>query len=96
MQPIQQPFEALLGIAKILDVQDPNQPSNVTGYNVYRSSDAGLPFGSWPLVDYNVVDMDAATPNKQWVDDTGDVSPSGTWYYQILAYNAPCDGEGPR
>ncbi|HHN73943.1 MAG TPA: hypothetical protein ENK10_01815 [Acidobacteria bacterium] len=80
----------------ILDFEDPNQPGNVTGYNVYRSSDAGLPSDQWPQVASNVVDGDEATPNKQWTDTSGDVSPSGTWYYEVTAYNSPCDEEGPR
>ena len=42
------------------------------------------------------VDMDEATPNKQWVDTSGDIPPSGIWYYQITAYNHRCPAEGPR
>jgi hypothetical protein len=64
----------------------------VTGYNVYRSSSPGAPW-PWPLVASNVRDMDAATPNLQWVDQSGD---PGTFYYQVNAYNATCDAEGPR
>ncbi len=82
----------------ILDFMDPNQPDQISGYNVYRSSDAGLPLASWPLAATDVIDMDEATANKQWIDTTGDVSPSGTWYYQISAYNNRCPvstAEGP-
>ena len=84
-----------IGPDTILDFQDPNQPSQLTGYNVYRSSDAGLPHDQWPMLGSNVVDMDAATANKQWVDHTGDVSPTEIWFYQVTAYNAACDAEGP-
>ena len=80
----------------IPDFQDPNPPTNVTGYNVYRSENAALPFESWPLAAYDVPDMDAGLPDSQWVDTSGDVSGSGVWYYQVLAYNAPCGAEGPR
>jgi hypothetical protein len=76
----------------ILDLQDPNQPDQVTGYNVYRSPSPGAPW-PWPLIGSNVVDMDAATANVQWVDQSGD---SGSFYYQVSAYNAACDAEGPR
>jgi len=41
---------------------------------------------------------DEATPNKQWVDTSGDVSPSGIWYFQVTAYNNRCPAqtaEGP-
>ena len=79
----------------ILDFQDPNQPSEVTGYNVYRSSNAGLDPSLWPLVASNVIDMDEATPNKQWTDQSNDVSPSGIWFYEIAPLNAVCDAEGP-
>jgi hypothetical protein len=44
----------------------------------------------------DVIDMDAGTVNKQWTDTSGDVSPSGIWYYEVLAYNSACDAEGPR
>ena len=39
--------------------------------------------------------MDEATPNKQWVDTSGDVPPSGIWYYLVAAYNNRCPAEGP-
>ena len=80
----------------VLNFQDPNQPSQVTGYNVYRSSDAGLPPGEWPLVASDVIDMDESEPNLQWVDSSGDISPTGVWYYDIAAYNHRCPAEGPR
>ena len=57
---------------------------------------AGLDPGSWPLVADDIIDGDEATPNKQWVDISGDVSPSGLWFYQIAAYNHRCPSEGPR
>ena len=79
----------------ILDFQDPNQALQRTGYNVRRSSTAATPKSSWPIVATNVVDMDAATANLQWVDTSGAVSPSGIWYYDVTAYNAACGAEGP-
>ncbi len=83
------------GNSTILDFQDGNQFYQVTGYHVYRSSDASIPRGSWPRVATNVVDMDAATPNLQWADTSGDVSPTGIWYYDITAYSSICNAEGP-
>ena len=80
----------------ILHFQDPNQPSQVTGFNVYRTSDAGQPPAQWPQVASDVVDMDEAEPNNQWVDTSGDVSPTGIWYYDLAAYNHRCPEEGPR
>jgi len=80
----------------ILHFQDPNQPGQTTGYNVYRSSVAGLPRSEWPLLASDVVDMDAATPDNQWVDSSGDISPTGAWYYDVAAYNHHCPAEGPR
>jgi hypothetical protein len=82
----------------ILNFQDANQPTQITGYNVYRSSDSVPPPSTWPLVASDVIDMDEATPNKQWVDISGDVSPSGIWYFQVTAYNNRCPAqtaEGP-
>ena len=75
----------------ILDFMDFNQPEQVTGYNVYRSSDAGLDPGLWPLVASNIIDGDESTPNKQWVDTSGDDPPGGIWYYDVAAYNSACD-----
>ena len=74
----------------VLHYQDPNQPADVTGYNVYR---AGAPTGPWVLLDSNVGDMDAGTPNIQYVDQTGDVG--GSWYYRVAAWNELCAAEGP-
>ena len=80
----------------ILDFQDSNLPSSVTGYNIYRSSLASLPRDSWPLVAGDVIDMDEATSDKQWIDTSGDVSPTGAWFYDVAAYNNGCSAEGPR
>jgi hypothetical protein len=80
----------------VLDFQDPNQTFQVTGYHVRRSSNAALPKATWPLLGTNIVDMDAATPNKQWVDTTGTAPPMGqVWYYEVTAVNATCAAEGP-
>jgi uncharacterized repeat protein (TIGR01451 family) len=81
----------------ILHFMDPNQPDQITGYNVYRSSDRSLPFDQWPLVASDVIDMDEATPNKQWVDTSGSEPPvGGAWFYQVTAFNHRCPAEGPR
>jgi hypothetical protein len=82
----------------VLHFMDPNQPDAITGYHVYRSSDPVPLPDTWPLVATDIIDMDEATPNKQWVDTSGDVSPTGSWYYQVTAYNHRCpaqDAEGP-
>jgi hypothetical protein len=82
----------------ILHFMDPNQPDQITGYNVYRSSDPSLPMSQWSREGTDVIDMDEATPNKQWVDISGDASPSGTWYYEVTAFNHRCPAgsdEGP-
>ena len=80
----------------ILDFQDLNAGQVVTGYNVYRSSDASLPAASWPRVATDVVDMDGTEPDIQWEDTSGDASPTGIWYYEVTAYDSACDEEGPR
>jgi hypothetical protein len=74
----------------VLNFQDPNQPADVTGYNVYR---APAPTGPWILIGSDVVDMDEGTPNLQYVDQTGGVG--GPWYYQVSAWNGACAVEGP-
>jgi hypothetical protein len=79
----------------ILHFQDPNQPGERTGYHIRRNDDPVPPKSTWPLVASNIVDMDAGTPNIQWTDTSGDVPPSGTWYYQVTAYNGICAAEGP-
>ncbi len=78
----------------ILNFQDPNQPSQVTGYNVYRASRLG-PGSDVQLVASDVTDMDESEPNIQWVDSSGDASPTGLWYYFVAAYNHRCPAEGP-
>jgi hypothetical protein len=79
----------------ILSFQDFNQPSQITGYNIHRSDSAAPPPGSWPLLASDIIDGDAGTPNIQWADTTGDISPTGLWYYQVTAYNSRCPAEGP-
>lgn len=79
----------------ILTFLDPNQPSQITGYNVYRSETPQGPAGAWPLVASDVIDQDEATANKQWIDSTGDISSTGIYYYRITAYNHRCPAEGP-
>jgi hypothetical protein len=74
----------------VLHYQDPNQPADVTGYNIYRAT---APTGPWTMIGSNVVDMDEGTPDNQYVDQTGDVG--GPYYYEIAAWNESCRVEGP-
>jgi len=74
----------------VIHFQDPNQPADVTGYNIYR---AASPVGPWVLLGSNVADMDEGTPNIQYVDQTGAVG--GPWYYRGAAWNDACGAEGP-
>jgi hypothetical protein len=81
----------------ILDFVDANQPDHVTGYNVYRSDDAGVDPLLWPLVADDVVDMYEGVDELQWVDSSGDAPPGGgIWFYDVAAYNHRCPAEGPR
>lgn len=83
----------------VLNFMNPNQPSQTTGFNVYRTHDPARPHGEWLQVASDVVDMDEATPNKQWVDTSGDDPPPGytVWYFEVAAFNHHCGtgGEGP-
>ena len=84
------------GTNHTINFQDPNQPDQRTGWNIRRSDDPSLtPKSSWPFVGTNVVDMDQITGNYQWTDSSGDVPPSGIWYYLVTTYNANCPAEGP-
>ncbi len=84
------------GTNHTINFQDPNQPDQRTGWNIRRSSDAGVtPKSSWPLLCSNCVDMDAGAVNYQWTDSSGDTSPSGVWYYLVTTYNDNCPAEGP-
>ena len=74
----------------VLHYMDPNQPAEVTGYNIYRSPSST---GPWTLIGSNVVDMDAGTANKQYVDPTG--GGGATWFYEVAAVNAVCGAVGP-
>lgn len=81
----------------ILHFMDPNRLEQVTGYNVYRTADPAEPPASWLLVASDVIDMDEATPNKQWVDTSGEEpGPGSMWAYDVAAYNNRCPAEGPR
>ena len=84
------------GTNHTINFQDPNQADQRTGWNVRRSSDASVvPKSSWPLVCTNCVDMDASAANYQWTDSSGDIPPSGVWYYLVTTYNENCPAEGP-
>lgn len=71
----------------VVHYSDPNPPSEVIGYNVYRASD---PRGSWDLVGDEVGDMDLLTPGLQFVDVTGDAG--NDWFYRVVATNGTCEG----
>jgi hypothetical protein len=79
----------------IVHFQDTNLLSQVTGYNVHRSSSRFGPPSAWPLVASNILDMDPVLPNNQWVDTSSDVAPGEIWYYQVVAFNSRCPAEGP-
>lgn len=81
----------------VLNFMDPNQPTQITGYNVYRTDNASLSHNLWEKIASNVIDEDEATPNKQYVDQrSNETPPSGpVWYYEVVAYNSVCGGEGP-
>ncbi len=80
----------------VLTIEDPNQPKDVTGYDIYRDSDASVPRTGWPMVGSNVIDEDPAEPGAQWTDASGDSSPTGVWFYDAAAVDLDCDVEGPR
>jgi sugar lactone lactonase YvrE len=84
------------GGAPKFSITDPNAPVEVTGYNVYRSSDPSVPKASWPLVALDVPDAEPFVPGIQWTDASGDASPTGIWHYTVVAYNAGCPVEGPQ
>jgi hypothetical protein len=80
----------------ILHWYDWNQPEQVTGYNVYRTTNPALPHEQWDLVASDIVDGDEGTPNNQWIDQGG--AAGGPYYYQVAAYNHNCPtdtAEGP-
>ena len=75
---------------------DTNPPGFVSGYNVYRSSDASVAPALWSLLASDVIDMDEAVAENQWADISGDIPPADIWYYTITAFNSRCPAEGPR
>jgi hypothetical protein len=75
----------------VLDILDPNQPSVVTGYNIYRATVPNP--GTWPLQAANVHDADDGTANVQYIDLGSNAG--GPYYYLARAVNAACGGEGP-
>jgi hypothetical protein len=79
----------------VLHFQDPNDPQQVTGYDVYRTSDVAAPVGSWPLLVANFNILDPLVLDKEWTDTSQDVSPTGIWFYQITAFSSLCPAEGP-
>jgi hypothetical protein len=85
-----------LQLARItLDVQDPNPPGSVSGYNVYRSSSAALPAAQWDLISIEVPDEDPTTPDIQ-LSHTSAPPVGGCSFYQVTAAAGSCGAEGPR
>jgi hypothetical protein len=79
----------------VLHIGDPNPAGDGTGYNVYRSSVAGLSQSDWTLLATDVTDEDTAAPGVQWTDTSEDPSPTGIWYYQVAPYDGLCGAVGP-
>jgi hypothetical protein len=80
----------------ILDISDPNPAIQVTGYNVYRSSEPSVIPSLWPRLALDAVDMDGTTPDVQWLDVSGvDPPPGGILFYHVTPYNNVCAAEGP-
>jgi hypothetical protein len=75
----------------ILDILDPNQPSAVTGYNIYRDTVPNP--AAWTLHAANVADADQGTANVQYIDLGSNAG--GPYYYIARAVNASCGAEGP-
>jgi hypothetical protein len=76
----------------VLNFTDPNLPGRRTGYRVRRSADASLSMGSWPIIGDNITDQFPYAAGIQWEEGT---ALPGTWFYQVTAYHAVCDTEGP-
>jgi len=79
----------------VLNISDPNPFGQASGYNVFRSNTASAAQSEWDQLAIDVGDEDASAPGIQWTDRSGDVSATGIWYYEVAAYNASCDGQGP-
>ncbi|HXI03955.1 MAG TPA: hypothetical protein VNI57_12340, partial [Candidatus Saccharimonadales bacterium] len=84
------------GINPMLVLSDSNATSQVTGYDVYRASDASLARSSWPLIALDAPDGDPLTPEIEWTDTAAGPPPGAVWYYVVAAYNAACPLEGPQ
>lgn len=70
-------------------------PSQVTGWDLVRSSSASTSPGTWTAIVTNGADADAATAGVQLLDATGAAAPSGIWFYEARARNARCASTGP-
>ena len=80
----------------VLDFQDPNPPGTVTGYDVYRTTDASAPPVLWTELGTDIADEDPGTPGIQWTDASGDTPPPGrVFYYKVAAYDSLCSLQGP-
>jgi hypothetical protein len=67
----------------VFSIGDPGQPEDSV-YNVFRSSDPTIPYEDWPLAERDIADADPGTAGIQWVDASGDLSPSGIWHYRVV------------
>jgi hypothetical protein len=79
----------------MLEVADPNPPVNVSGYNVYFSTNPALPLEAWEEIWTDHGDEDPGTPGVQ-LTVYGDPAVGSASFFQVTAYNSFCGIEGPR
>lgn len=80
----------------LLTVEDPNVPTAVSGYNIYRTSDPGTPRDGWPLVAVDAAAQYDSDGRALLADPTGAPAELGPVYYHVTALNGSCGAEGPR
>jgi hypothetical protein len=79
----------------VLSFDDPNPAGDVTGYNIYRSSNPAPALGSWTMLSSGIADQNAAQPGIQWTESSAGFPATGIWFYLATPFNEPCGVEGP-
>ena len=76
-----------------LDIEDPNDPVRVDGYNIYRTTNPALPYHQW---DGLMNRHDGSSDPGLQLSDFGAPNVGTAYFYQVTAANSACSIEGPH
>jgi hypothetical protein len=77
----------------IFDIEDPNDPVRVDGYNLYRTANPALPYHLW---DWFMDRHDSSSDPGIQLSAFGTPNVGTAYFFQVTAANSACSIEGPH